>query len=45
MVGETDLDGVGVGDPTDSGGDTSVLSAPMMELGMYSDPIEGARMY
>jgi hypothetical protein len=45
MVGDTDLDGVGVGEPTDPGGETSVLSASMRGTGMYSDPTEGARMY
>lgn len=44
IVGDTDLDGVGVGEATDSGGERSVLSAPIRGAGMYSDPTEGLRM-
>jgi hypothetical protein len=44
-IGDTDLEGVGVGEATDSGGEMSVDSAPMRGPGMYSYPTEGARMY
>lgn len=45
MVGETDLDGVGEGAATDSGGETYEDSVLMMGTGIYSHPSEGARMY
>ena len=45
LTGDTDLDGVGVNEATDSGGDTKVDSALISGTGMYSHPTEGARMY